>query len=75
MGARAWLVDMGRRHRARGTAGRDTSRPTARRQTGPAGVVGLESRQVSKPREGDDREVTKTKEGWKENVGRKIRWK
>lgn len=48
LGAR--LVDMGGCHRARGTAGRDTSRPTARRQAGPVGIVGLHSRQVSKPR-------------------------
>ena len=46
--ARAWLVDMGGRHGSRGIAGRDTSRPTTRRQAGPVGVVGLNRREVRK---------------------------
>lgn len=45
---------MSGRHRARGTAGWDTPRAAAGRQTGPVGVVGLEGRQGSE--EGDDRD-------------------
>lgn len=40
----ALLVDMGGRHRARGTAGRDTPRAAAGRQAGPVGVVGLDGK-------------------------------
>lgn len=50
LGARACLVDMGRRHRTRATAGRDTPRPAAGRQAGPVGVIGLERRHGGKYR-------------------------
>lgn len=48
MGARACLVDVGGGHRPRSTAGWDTSWPTAGRQVGPVGVVGLRRWQKSK---------------------------